>query len=177
VWRTGFTHRTIGYDQRVNARSATLEPGPDVAGSTQILHAPSTFRADSTPVRRQDSIVVIGIFAAFTYLFLSNSWIGDDAYIMFRVVDNFVSGYGLRWNTVERVQAFTSPLWVFVLSPFYAVTREVFFPAARSVGRIHPASVQFQSLHRLHVVGIGVSASLYTLGGSLPWTRAPGCRD
>jgi arabinofuranosyltransferase len=46
---------------------------------------------------------------------------------MFRVVDNFVSGYGLRWNTVERVQAFTSPLWVFVLSPFYAVTREVFY--------------------------------------------------
>ncbi|MGH9147066.1 MAG: hypothetical protein ACRD1Q_10180, partial [Vicinamibacterales bacterium] len=111
----------------MNARSATLEPGPDVAGSSRILHAPPTFQAVSTPARRQDSLVVIGIFAAFTYLFLSNSWIGDDAYIMFRVVDNFVSGYGLRWNTVERVQAFTSPLWVFVLSPFYAVTREVFY--------------------------------------------------
>lgn len=71
--------------------------------------------------------MVVGIFAAFIYLFLANSWVGDDAYITFRVVDNLVNGYGLRWNPVERVQAFTAPLWAFVLSPFYAVTGEIFY--------------------------------------------------
>lgn len=72
-------------------------------------------------------LVVIGTFAAFTYLFFANSWVGDDAYITFRVVDNFVNGYGLRWNLAERVQAYTNPLWLFVLTPFYAVTREIFY--------------------------------------------------
>jgi hypothetical protein len=28
----------------------------------------------------------------FTYVFLANAWLGDDAYITFRVVDNFVCG-------------------------------------------------------------------------------------
>lgn len=55
------------------------------------------------------------------------AWIADDAYISLRVVDNFVNGYGLRWNVDERVQAYTSPLWVFVLSGAYYVTREAYF--------------------------------------------------
>jgi arabinofuranosyltransferase len=52
------------------------------------------------------------------------AWVCDDAYITFRTIDNFVHGFGLRWNVDERVQAFTHPLWLLVLTPFYAVTRE-----------------------------------------------------
>lgn len=81
----------------------------------------------SAPAHPEDSLVTIGTFAVFTYLFLANSWVGDDAYIAFRVVDNLVNGYGLRWNPIERVQAFSDPLWVLLLSPFYAVTREIFY--------------------------------------------------
>jgi arabinofuranosyltransferase len=36
----------------------------------------------------------------------------EDAYIPFRVIDNFLSGYGLRWNIDERVQVFTDPLFL-----------------------------------------------------------------
>ena len=32
--------------------------------------------------------------AAFTYIFLANAWLGDDAYITFRVVWNCLHGYG-----------------------------------------------------------------------------------
>src|SRR5262249_35059229 len=46
------------------------------------------------------------------------------AYITLRTIDNFVHGYGLRWNVAERVQAYTHPLWMLVLLPFYAITRE-----------------------------------------------------
>ena len=55
------------------------------------------------------------------------AWVTEDAYISFRSVDNFVNGYGLRWNVDERVQAFTHPLWVLLHIPFYWLTREVFF--------------------------------------------------
>ena len=63
----------------------------------------------------------------FTYVFLANAWIGDDAYITFRVIDNFVNGYGLTFNPDERVQAYTHPLWMLVLSAAYAVTSDLFY--------------------------------------------------
>ena len=33
------------------------------------------------------------LLALFTYVFIVNAWVGDDAYITFRTVDNFVNGY------------------------------------------------------------------------------------
>jgi arabinofuranosyltransferase len=67
------------------------------------------------------------LFLLFSYVFLANSWIGDDAYITFRVVWNFLAGYGLTFNPAERVQAFTHPLWMFLLSGAYAISGEFFF--------------------------------------------------
>ena len=49
----------------------------------------------------------------------------DDAFISFRVVDNFVNGFGLRWNPVERVQTFTNPLWMLLHIPFHWVTGNI----------------------------------------------------
>ncbi len=57
-------------------------------------------------------------------MLLGTAWIGDDAFITLRVIDNFVNGYGLRYNVIERVQVFTHPLWFMLLTPFYALTRE-----------------------------------------------------
>lgn len=63
----------------------------------------------------------------FGVVLVRTAWVGDDAYITMRTVDNFVHGYGLRWNTAERVQAYTHPLWMIVLSIVYAVTRDAYF--------------------------------------------------
>ncbi|MHC1740411.1 MAG: hypothetical protein AB9897_04795 [Anaerolineaceae bacterium] len=60
-------------------------------------------------------------------LIIHRAWFSDDSYITFRTLDNFVNGYRLTWNTYERVQAYTHPLWLFLLIPIYAVTREIFF--------------------------------------------------
>ncbi len=69
--------------------------------------------------------ILVGWFLIFYGLILiRNAWLSDDAYITLRVVDNFVNGYGLRYNIDERVQAFTHPLWMFLLSGVYSVTRE-----------------------------------------------------
>ncbi len=32
---------------------------------------------------------------------------GDDAYITYKTVYNFINEYGLRWNIAERVQSYT----------------------------------------------------------------------
>lgn len=68
-------------------------------------------------------ITLLLLAAAVLY---RNAWLGDDAFITFRVVDNFVNGLGLTWNPVERIQVYTHPLWMFLLSGVYLFTREIF---------------------------------------------------
>lgn len=71
------------------------------------------------------------VFAAviFAFVFLANSWVGDDAYISFRVSDNLLKGYGPRWNVDERVQVFTNPLWTFTMAAAAGLTGEFFYTA------------------------------------------------
>ena len=61
---------------------------------------------------------------AVAAMLFGTAWIGDDAFITLRVIDNFINGWGLRYNVIERVQVFTHPLWLLFLTPLYAVTHE-----------------------------------------------------
>lgn len=71
-------------------------------------------------------IIIPFLFLYLLIVFIS-AWLCDDSYITFRTVDNFINGYGLTWNINERVQAYTHPLWMFLLSFFYFLTGEPFF--------------------------------------------------
>lgn len=72
-------------------------------------------------------LVRAALLVLFTYVFLANAWLGDDAHITFRSVWNFVHGYGLTFNPDERVQASTHPLWMLVIVAAHFVTREFYF--------------------------------------------------
>ena len=72
-------------------------------------------------------LIRAALLLVFTYIYLANAWVGDDAYITFRSVWNFIHGFGLTFNPDERVQAFTHPLWMLVISAVHFVTREFFF--------------------------------------------------
>ncbi|MBM9579041.1 hypothetical protein JWG45_17985 [Leptospira sp. 201903070] len=61
----------------------------------------------------------------YTILFYQSAWLSDDSFITFRVVDNFLNGFGLRWNPLERVQVYTHPLWLFLLIPTQFFVREI----------------------------------------------------
>jgi arabinofuranosyltransferase len=74
--------------------------------------------------------LLLTIISVLVLLSLRSAWVTEDAYITLRTVDNWVNGYGLRWNTNERVQAYTHPLWMLVLSAIYFVTREDFLSTA-----------------------------------------------
>ena len=69
--------------------------------------------------------VLLATLAALLWLVYTRAWIGEDAFITFRTVDQFVHGNGLRWNVDERVQAYTHPLWMLAWIPFYATTRSL----------------------------------------------------
>jgi arabinofuranosyltransferase len=72
-------------------------------------------------------IIPLALILVYILLLIETAWLGDGAYITFRTIDNFVNGYGLRWNIAERVQSYTHPLWLFLLSAIYFFTREIFF--------------------------------------------------
>jgi arabinofuranosyltransferase len=88
-------------------------------------------------VLHQDQVVTsikpkwlaVGAVVVLLGLVVRTSWVTEDAYITLRTVDNWVHGFGLRWNTDERVQGYTHPLWMFLLSIVYYVTREAFASA------------------------------------------------
>ena len=71
-------------------------------------------------------VVAVGVF---TWLVVRQCWLAEDAYIMFRTIDNFVHGFGLRWNIGERVQSYTHPLWMLLVTVVYAVVRDLHLAA------------------------------------------------
>lgn len=77
------------------------------------------------PRRGEMALPMLLALTVFGVILVRTAWHCDDAYITFRTVDNFVNGYGLRWNTFERVQGYTHPLWMFLMSAVYFVTREI----------------------------------------------------
>ncbi len=77
--------------------------------------------------RHSRSLLMALLLITVCVVILRTAWVCDDAYISFRTVDNFVNGYGLTWNTGERVQGFTNPFWVFLMAAFYMVTGELYY--------------------------------------------------
>jgi len=78
-------------------------------------------------MKKSSFIVQWFLFVFMAVLLLRTAWVSEDTYITLRTVDNFVNGYGLTWNVTERVQAYTHPLWMLLLSGLYFFTREGFF--------------------------------------------------
>ena len=97
------------------------------AASRSLSASPLPEDPSERSARAESTLVAGASLLVFTYVFLANSWIGDDAFITFRVVDNFVHGYGLTFNPDERVQAYTHPLWMLLLSAAYVATSELFY--------------------------------------------------
>ena len=69
--------------------------------------------------RRAIAFVLLAVFAVMATRI---AWVGDDSFITMRTVENFVHGFGLTWNPGDRVQSFTHPLWLFVITALYFVT-------------------------------------------------------
>lgn len=71
--------------------------------------------------------VVLLVVLLCCVVIVKDAWLSDDSYITLRTVDNFISGYGLVWNVGERVQSYTHPLWMFLLSGAYFLHRDIYW--------------------------------------------------
>lgn len=69
----------------------------------------------------------VAFLCLFLVVVVRNAWVSEDAHITFRTVDNWLGGYGLRWNVAERVQTYTHPLWLFLLASGNAIVADSFF--------------------------------------------------
>jgi hypothetical protein len=82
--------------------------------------------AAMSAVRRQWLLLPLAVLFAWI---VRDAWVCDDAYITLRTADNLLHGYGLTWNPGERVQAFTHPLWMFLLAGAYGASGDAFHAA------------------------------------------------
>ena len=78
---------------------------------------------------RGADLLLAALLAFYAITALRAAWVGDDAFITLRTVDNCGRGHGLTWNTGERVQAYTHPLWMLLLLAAHLVTGEIYFTA------------------------------------------------
>ena len=81
----------------------------------------------ATARARGADLLLAALLAFYAITVFRFAWVGDDAYITLRTVENLGRGYGLTWNTTERVQAYTHPLWMLVLVARHLVTGELYY--------------------------------------------------
>jgi len=96
----------------VNGPDPPLRPGRGLAGPVAVL-----------------------LLAVFAAVLVRTAWASDDALISLRTVLNLTHGNGLTFNAGERVQTFTHPLWLALLTGTYLVLGNVYYAAfALSIG-------------------------------------------
>jgi arabinofuranosyltransferase len=86
------------------------------------------------PVRL--GLVLVLLLAAVRIALLyrvTQGWMVDDAFIVFRYADQWVSGNGLVFNPGERVEGYTCFLWVALLAGLHRLGADL-IPAARAAG-------------------------------------------
>lgn len=77
----------------------------------------------------RDGVRIAAALTLFGVVLFQTAWLTEDAFVTFRTVDNFVHGYGLTWNVAERVQAYSNPLWMLLVIPFYWLSGEIYYTA------------------------------------------------
>ena len=112
---------------------------------TDVLIAQHSLVATESqaPSRRSGILAAAlsGMILLFGYCLVRTAWLSDDAYITFRTVENFVSGYGPTWNIDERVQTYTHPLWMFLLSGLRLVSGEIYYTSLATSMALSMAAV------------------------------------
>ncbi|GMR11348.1 MAG: hypothetical protein BMS9Abin28_2178 [Anaerolineae bacterium] len=90
-----------------------------IAASKARLQAPSAVRPEQA--------IVVGFVSLYLIVLIRTAWVSDDAYITYRTISNLAADKGLVWNVGERVQAYTHPLWMFLIAAGVFFTREFYF--------------------------------------------------
>jgi arabinofuranosyltransferase len=118
-----------------------------------------------------DAAARIGVCAALTTVLVRTAWVSDDAYMTFRTVDNFVQGHGLRWNVAERVQVYTHPLWLMIMTAAYRITHEAYFTSI-AVSLALTVVAIWLWLGSVQRTSVATGDTIGDLAGAIPWIAA-----
>jgi arabinofuranosyltransferase len=135
----------------------------DGAASARLGSSPP----DGSPVAFQGSELRTLLLLFVLWVTLKNAWLCEDSFITFRVSDNLIHGLGLRWNALERVQAYTSPLWMLAVSVIYFVSRDIYF-AGMALSLLCSALAVWLLLFR----GLRSAATCLVAGVALTFSKA-----
>lgn len=115
--------------------------------------------------RQRSMTLIAAAGGVFVFLvFLKIAWVTDDAYIIFRSLEQLFDGNGPRWNPHNRVQVYTSPLWYWSLAVFRIFSDNVFLNAVIASGVFFVATMLLiakllsDSLKWLATMGLLVSS-------------------
>ncbi len=79
-------------------------------------------------LRHINPVTALGFLLAIA-VYIKIAWVAEDAYIIFRSIEQLFAGNGPVWNPHERVQVVTSPLWFWVLAAARVFSANVFLNA------------------------------------------------
>ena len=160
-----FAERPDDNDIRLAERTALLQHTVQIAWATFVVlallwvttrtSARHRIVASYVYILDNPSVALTTIAYGFAaWVFLKTAWVHEDAYIIFRSVEQVFAGNGPVWNPHERVQVFTSPLWFGVLVLSRSVSANLYLNAIAislalwlftlsNIQRLAPNSVAF----------------------------------
>jgi arabinofuranosyltransferase len=134
-------------------------PGNQVLGSSvRTLEQRASGQVFLCSWTGRSIVLAVGTVALFILL-IRTGWASEDSYISFRVVDNFLHGFGLTWNTGERVQVYTDPLFVFLVAAATWITGNVYW-ASVVVSLLLTMAAYFLLMSRQTIAGILVGTAV-----------------
>jgi arabinofuranosyltransferase len=71
--------------------------------------------------------VIISLLIVYVMELFLTAWISDDAFIGAAIAENFLNGFGLRYNIIERTQVFTNPFFMSFVIFARSITGEPYF--------------------------------------------------
>ena len=110
-----------------STRNALIDLVHSPKNGEQEQKKPDALSDEAKQRDKYGKTVIVFALVLFFFVMIKNAWLSDDSYITLRTVYNFIHGYGLTWNIDERVQTYTHPLWMFLLSGSYFFVRSVYF--------------------------------------------------
>src|SRR4051794_20791741 len=75
-----------------------------------------------TPRRAVQALLIVVPLVAFAMLVFAHRTMYDDGWIYLRIVKQLEAGHGPVFNTGQRVEAYTGPLWLAILTVADLVT-------------------------------------------------------
>lgn len=114
-------------------------------------------------------LLIVGLVVLFAIVVVRTAWLSEDAYFTFRSVENWVHGYGARWNVAERVQVYTHPLWFALMSLVFLVTRNMVV-SGFALGFLCTAATIYILVRRLGASWQGTAMALGCLIASKAFT-------